>query len=168
MRLLKTGALSVTAVDACACDMKRVVGGMLLQGRDLSVYDPASLTVVSKKTPSEKEMSDLRFAFIVCKHVKSNSIVLAKNEAVVGVGAGQMSRIDSTEISLKKAGDRAKGAVMASDAFFPFKDSVDVAARAGVVAIIQPGGSNKDDESVAAADEHGIVMVFTGQRHFRH
>ncbi|QQR66977.1 MAG: bifunctional phosphoribosylaminoimidazolecarboxamide formyltransferase/IMP cyclohydrolase [Candidatus Brocadia sp.] len=168
LRLLKTGALSATVIDMCAYDMKRVVGGMLLQSRDLSVYDAASLTVVSKKKPSEREMSDLRFAFIVCKHVKSNSSGLARNEAVVGVGAGQMSRIDSTEISIKKAGDRVKGAVMASDAFFPFRDSVDVAARAGVVAIIQPGGSNKDDESIAAADGHGIVMVFTGQRHFRH
>ena len=141
---------------------------MLLQGRDLSVYDAANLKIVTKKKPSEKEMADLRFAFIVCKHVKSNSIVLVRNEMVVGVGAGQMSRIDSTEISIKKSGDRVKGAVMASDAFFPFRDSVDVAARAGVVAIIQPGGSNKDDESIAAADEHGIAMVFTGQRHFRH
>jgi len=168
LRLLKTGTLSAKLIDPCAYDMKRVVGGMLLQGRDLSVYDPANLKVVTKKKPSEKEMADLRFAFIVCKHVKSNSIVLVRNEMVVGVGAGQMSRIDSTEISIKKSGDRVKGAVMASDAFFPFGDSVDVAARAGVVAIIQPGGSNKDDESIAAADEHGIVMVFTGQRHFRH
>ncbi len=168
LRLLKTGELSVKSVDACAYDMKRVVGGMLLQGRDLSVYDPASLKVVTKKRPSEKEMTDLHFAFIVCKHVKSNSIVLAKDETVVGVGAGQMSRIDSTEISIKKADESAKGAVMASDAFFPFRDSVDAAANAGVVAIIQPGGSNKDDESIAAADEHGVAMVFTGQRHFRH
>ncbi|MBE7444538.1 MAG: bifunctional phosphoribosylaminoimidazolecarboxamide formyltransferase/IMP cyclohydrolase [Planctomycetia bacterium] len=168
LRLLKTGDLSAHAVDTCAYDMKRVVGGILLQGRDLSVYDPANLKVVTKKKPSEKEMSDLRFAFIVCKHVKSNSIVLVRDEAVVGVGAGQMSRIDSTEISFRKSGDRVKGAVMASDAFFPFRDSVDAAARSGVVAIIQPGGSNKDDESIAAADEHGIAMVFTGQRHFRH
>ena len=132
------------------------------------MYDPANLKIVTKKKPSEKEMSDLRFAFIVCKHVKSNSIVLVKDEAVVGVGAGQMSRIDSTEISIKKAGNKVKGAVMASDAFFPFRDSVDTAAKAGITAIIQPGGSNKDDESIAAADEHGIAMVFTGQRHFRH
>lgn len=168
LRLLKTGDLSAHPVDTCAYDMKRVIGGILLQGRDLSVYDPANLKVVTKKKPSEKEMSDLRFAFIVCKHVKSNSIVLVRDEAVVGVGAGQMSRIDSTEISFRKSGDRVKGAVMASDAFFPFRDSVDAAARSGVVAIIQPGGSNKDDESIAAADEHGIAMVFTGQRHFRH
>ena len=168
VRLLKTGTVSNELTDLRSYDMKRVVGGLLLQGRDLSVYDPSNLKVVTKKKPSEKEMADLRFAFIVCKHVKSNSIVLAKDEMVVGVGAGQMSRIDSTEIAIKKAGDRVKGAVMASDAFFPFRDSVDTAAKAGVTAIIQPGGSNKDDESIAAADEHGIVMVFTGQRHFRH
>lgn len=168
LRLLKTGVLSTNAIDNRAYDMKRVVGGMLLQSRDLSVYDPEALKFVTRKKPSDKEMMDLRFAFIVCKHVKSNSIVLVRDEAVVGVGAGQMSRIDSTEISMKKAGDRVMGAVMASDAFFPFRDSVDVAAKAGVTAIIQPGGSNKDDESVAAADEHGIAMVFTGQRHFRH
>ncbi len=168
LRLLKTGALSAKLVDARSPDMKRVVGGMLVQGRDLSLYDPASLKVVTKKKPSEKEMADLRFAFTVCKHVKSNGIVLAKDEAVAGVGAGQMSRIDSTEIAVKKAGDRVKGAVMASDAFFPFRDNVDAAARAGIVAIVQPGGSNRDDESIAAADEHGISMVLTGQRHFRH
>jgi phosphoribosylaminoimidazolecarboxamide formyltransferase/IMP cyclohydrolase len=168
LRLLKTGELLAKLADSCAYDIKRVVGGLLVQGRDLSVYDPTNLKVVTTEKPSEKEMADLRFAFIVCKHVKSNSIVLVKEETVVGVGAGQMSRIDSTEISIKKAGNRVKGAVMASDAFFPFRDSVDAAARAGVVAIIQPGGSNKDDESIAAADEHGIVMVFTGQRHFRH
>lgn len=168
LRLLRTGALSANVIDTFAYDMKRVVGGMLLQTRDLSVYDSASLKFVSKKKPSEKEMADLRFAFIVGKHVKSNSIVLAKNEAVIGVGAGQMSRIDSTEIAIKKAGDRVKGAVLASDAFFPFRDNVDAAAKAGITAIIQPGGSTRDEESIAAADEHGIAMVFTGQRHFRH
>lgn len=168
LRLLKTGVLSAKAIDPHAHDMKRVVGGMLLQSRDLSVYDNEGLKYVTRKKPSEEEMRDLRFAFIVCKHVKSNSIVLARDESVVGVGAGQMSRVDSTEISIKKAGDRAKGTVMASDAFFPFRDSVDAAAKAGVTAIIQPGGSNRDEESIVAADEYGIAMVFTGQRHFRH
>ncbi len=168
LRLLRTGAFSPTATDARAYDMKRVVGGMLLQGRDLSMYDPVELRVATKRNPTEQEMVDLRFAFIVCKHVKSNAIVLAKDETVVGVGAGQMSRIDSTEISIKKAGQRVSGAVMASDAFFPFRDSIDAAVWAGVTAVIQPGGSNKDDESIAAANEHGIAMVFTGQRHFRH
>jgi len=168
LRLLKTGTFSTTSFDVGSYDMKRVVGGMLLQQRDLSIYDPSNLKIVTKRRPSEKEMADLRFAFTICKHVKSNSIVLAKDEAVVGIGAGQMSRIDSTEIAIKKAVSRTKGAVMASDAFFPFRDSVDTAAKAGVIAIIQPGGSNKDDESVAAADEHGIAMIFTGQRHFRH
>ncbi|GAB63937.1 MAG: bifunctional phosphoribosylaminoimidazolecarboxamide formyltransferase/IMP cyclohydrolase PurH [Candidatus Jettenia sp.] len=168
LRILKTGELLAKSIDPHACDMKRVIGGMLLQSRDLTIYDSTALKIVTRKKPSEKEMADLRFAFIVCKHVKSNSIVLAKNEAVIGVGAGQMSRIDSTEIAMKKAGERVKGAVMASDAFFPFRDNVDAAAKAGIIAIIQPGGSTKDDESIAAADEHGIAMVFTGQRHFRH
>ncbi|MGQ3684184.1 MAG: bifunctional phosphoribosylaminoimidazolecarboxamide formyltransferase/IMP cyclohydrolase [Candidatus Loosdrechtia sp.] len=168
LRLLKTGTLSACPADTSAHDMKRVTGGMLLQTRDLTVYDPASIKFVTRKKPSEKEMTDLRFAFIVCKHVKSNSIVLVQNEAVVGIGAGQMSRIDSTEIAIKKAGERVKGAVMASDAFFPFRDNVDTAAKAGVAAIIQPGGSNRDEESIAAADEQEIAMVFTGQRHFRH
>jgi phosphoribosylaminoimidazolecarboxamide formyltransferase / IMP cyclohydrolase len=154
--------------DTSSHDMKRVVGGILLQTRDLTLYDPADIKFATRKKPSGKEMADLRFAFIVCKHLKSNSIVLVQDEAVVGVGAGQMSRIDSTEIAIKKAGERVKGAVMASDAFFPFRDNVDSAAKAGVIAIIQPGGSNRDEESIAAADEHGISMVFTGQRHFRH
>jgi phosphoribosylaminoimidazolecarboxamide formyltransferase / IMP cyclohydrolase len=168
LRLLKTGALSASPVDTSSHDMKRVVGGILLQTRDLTLYDPADIKFATRKKPSGKEMADLRFAFIVCKHLKSNSIVLVQDEAVVGVGAGQMSRIDSTEIAIKKAGERVKGAVMASDAFFPFRDNVDSAAKAGVIAIIQPGGSNRDEESIAAADEHGISMVFTGQRHFRH
>ena len=113
-------------------------------------------------------MADLEFAWRVCKHVKSNAIVLVKDGAVVGVGAGQMSRVDSAFMASHKAGDRCKGAVMASDAFFPFRDSIDEAAAGGVVAVIQPGGSIRDKESIAAADEHGLAMVFTGARHFRH
>lgn len=168
LRLLKTGPLSAKTRDARIQEIKGVGGGVLLQSRDISLYEPENLKTVSKKQPSEQEMADLRFAFTICKHVKSNCIVLAKDEAVVGVGAGQMSRIDSTEISIKKAGERTKGAVMASDAFFPFRDCVDVAAKAGITAIIQPGGSNRDDESIAASDEHGICMVLTGQRNFKH
>src|SRR5260370_25875311 len=118
--------------------------------------------------PSDTERADLALAWIVAKHVKSNAIVLAKGGMVVGVGAGQMSRIDSTQIAVRKAGDRVKGSVLASDAFFPFRDNVDEAARAGVTAIVQPGGSKRDAESIAACDEHGIAMVFTGVRHFRH
>ena len=113
-------------------------------------------------------MADLRFAWIVCKHVKSNAIVLARGGMLVGVGAGQMSRVDSVHLAVRKAGDRESGAVLASDAFFPFRDNVDEAARAGVTAIVQPGGSLRDADSIAACDEHGLAMVFTGVRHFRH
>src|SRR5206468_12729451 len=112
--------------------------------------------------------ADLRVAWLVCKHVKSNAIVLAKGGMVVGVGAGQMSRVDSVQIAVRKAGERVRGAVLASDAFFPFRDSVDEAARAGVTAVVQPGGSVRDDEVIQAANEHGISMIFTGLRHFKH
>lgn len=168
LRILKTGTLDAEAIDNYAHDMKRVVGGLLVQGRDLTTFDINTINYVTKKKPTEKEMMDLRFAWIVCKHVKSNAIVLAKDGLVVGVGAGQMSRVDSTEIAIKKAGDRAHGSVLASDAFFPFRDSVDIAAKAGITSVIQPGGSNKDEEVIAAANENNISMVFTGQRHFRH
>ena len=113
-------------------------------------------------------MADLQFAWVVCKHVKSNAIVLAKDGMVVGVGAGQMSRVDSVHMAVRKAGERVKGSVLASDAFFPFRDNVDEAAKAGVTAMVQPGGSMRDQDSIAACDEHGMAMVFTGFRHFRH
>jgi phosphoribosylaminoimidazolecarboxamide formyltransferase/IMP cyclohydrolase len=113
-------------------------------------------------------MADLIFAWLIVKHVKSNAIVLAKDKTTVGVGAGQMSRVESSMIAARKAGERAKGAVMASDALFPFRDGVDAAADVGATAVIQPGGSVKDDEVIAAADEHGLAMLFTGMRHFRH
>ena len=118
--------------------------------------------------PTEQELADLRFAWLVCKHVKSNAIVLAKGGMLVGVGAGQMSRVDSVGLAVRKSGGRHVGSVLASDAFFPFRDNIDEAARAGVVAIAQPGGSVRDADSVAACDEHGLAMIFTGVRHFRH
>jgi phosphoribosylaminoimidazolecarboxamide formyltransferase/IMP cyclohydrolase len=134
--------------------------------------------VVTKRAPTEKELADLMFAWTVAKHVKSNAIIYVKDGATVGVGAGQMSRVDSTRIAARKAEDMAealglaapltKGAVVASDAFFPFADGLITAAEAGATAIIQPGGSMRDDEVIAAADERGLAMVFTGQRHFRH
>jgi phosphoribosylaminoimidazolecarboxamide formyltransferase/IMP cyclohydrolase len=137
-----------------------------------------TLNIVTKRAPTEKEFSDMRFAFRVAKHVKSNAIVYAKNGATVGIGAGQMSRIDSARIAAWKAEDAAKlahepkslanGSVVASDAFFPFADGLIAAAKAGATAIIQPGGSLRDDEVIAAADAHGLAMVFTGTRHFRH
>ena len=123
---------------------------------------------MTKAEPTVEQWADLRFAWIVAKHVKSNAIVLAKDRAAVGVGAGQMSRIESVELAARRAGSRSEGAVCASDAFFPFRDGLDAAVAAGARAVIQPGGSVRDEEVIAAADEHGIPMVFTGRRHFRH
>jgi phosphoribosylaminoimidazolecarboxamide formyltransferase/IMP cyclohydrolase len=123
---------------------------------------------VTRRAPSAAESNALLFAWNVVKHVKSNAIVLATERATVGIGAGQMSRVDAVKLAIVKAGSAARGAVLASDAFFPFRDSVDVAAAAGVTAIIQPGGSVRDAEAIAAADEHAVAMVFTGMRHFRH
>jgi AICARFT/IMPCHase bienzyme/ClpA/ClpB-like protein len=149
-------------------DYRRVDGGLLVQDRDLGSDDFGQLKVVTKRAPNEEEMRDLRFSWLVCKHVKSNAIVLGKDGMIVGVGAGQMSRVDSVQIAVRKAGERSRGAVLASDAFFPFRDNIDEAARAGVTAIIQPGGSVRDADSIQACDEHGLAMVFTGIRHFRH
>lgn len=149
-------------------DYKRVSGGFLVQEPDLKQLSVSDIKVATKKEPSVLETKDLFFAWGVCKHVKSNAIVIARNGATLGIGAGQMSRVDATEIAVKKAGGKVEGAVLASDAFFPFRDSVDIAAKAGIRAIIQPGGSIRDQEVIQAADEHGISMVFTGRRHFRH
>jgi phosphoribosylaminoimidazolecarboxamide formyltransferase/IMP cyclohydrolase len=149
-------------------DMKRVVGGMLLQDADLMDLEPDKLQVVTEKRPSEDEMEDLLFAWKAVKHVKSNAIVVAKDMATLGVGAGQMNRINSARFALEQAGDEAKAAVLASDAFFPFPDVVEAAGEAGISAIIQPGGSIRDDESIKAANALGISMIFTGIRHFKH
>ena len=148
-------------------DIRRVTGGFLVQSPDAS--DPLDeLKVVTTAQPTEEQLRDLRFAWIVAKHVKSNAIVLAKDLIAVGVGAGQMNRLESAEIAARRAGKRAAGSVCASDAFFPFRDGLDAVVAAGAAAVIQPGGSVRDDEVIAAADEHGIPMVFTGRRHFRH
>jgi phosphoribosylaminoimidazolecarboxamide formyltransferase/IMP cyclohydrolase len=165
VRLLKTGPLSGFPQGL---DFRRVDGGLLVQTRDYGADKPDEWKVVTKRKPTEDEFHALHFAWFVCKHVKSNAIVLANGTRVVGVGAGQMSRVDSVQIAVRKAGDRVKGSALASDAFFPFRDNVDAAAEAGVKAIIQPGGSVKDADSIAACDEHGIAMLFTGVRHFRH
>ncbi len=149
-------------------EVRRVSGGMLVQDRDDIDLDPAALEVVTKRTPTEGEMRALRFAWRVAKHVKSNAIVLATENASVGIGAGQMSRVDSAKLARMKANFPTQGTALASDAFFPFRDSVDAAAEAGVTAVIQPGGSVRDVEVIAAANEHGLAMVFTGIRHFRH
>ena len=176
LRLLTTGALPDPKAKGLA--FKQVAGGFLVQDRDAGYVSASDLKVVTKRAPSPDEMRDLMFAWTVAKHVKSNAIIYVKDGATVGVGAGQMSRVDSTRIAARKSQDMAealglpapltKGSVVASDAFFPFADGLITAAEAGATAIIQPGGSMRDDEVIAAADERGLAMVFTGMRHFRH
>ena len=170
VRLLRTGPLADAAAAARAWTIRDVDGGVLLQERDLNGVetDFKDVRVVTKRQPTPEEWQDLRFAWLVCKHVKSNAIVLSKGQMLVGVGAGQMSRVDSVHMAVRKSGERCKDAVLASDAFFPFRDNVDEAAQAGVTALVQPGGSMRDADSIAACDEHGLAMVFTGVRHFRH
>ncbi len=157
-----------SVVERSVFDLKRVGGGLLVQDKDVISHDPATLKIVSKKQPDSKEMDDLLFAWIVAKHVKSNAIVYARDGEALGIGAGQMSRVDSSRLAVEKARQNLKGCVMASDAFFPFRDSIDTAAKSGVSAIIQPGGSIRDEEVIEAADEHGMSMVFTSIRHFKH
>ena len=147
---------------------KCVSGGMLVQDEDVLKISQGDLRVVTRKQPSLMELRDLIFAWGVVKHVKSNAIVVAKNGRTLGIGAGQMSRVDATEIAVKKAGPKVRRSVLASDAFFPFRDSIEAAAKAGIRAVIQPGGSIRDEEVIQAANEKGISMVFTGKRHFRH
>lgn len=163
LRLL---ALKEWGQETSKLSIREVDGGLLLQEKDL--VTPTTLRFVTKTRPHKEELSSLLFAMKVAKHTKSNAIVLAKGKRTVGIGAGQMSRIDAARFAILKAGQEAKGSVLASDAFFPFRDVVDEAARAGIRAIIQPGGSKRDEESISAANEHGIPMVFTGIRHFRH
>jgi phosphoribosylaminoimidazolecarboxamide formyltransferase/IMP cyclohydrolase len=168
VRLLRTGPLASRPADEQALDFRRVDGGLLAQKSDQGGDDFARARVVTRRVPNDREMADLRFAWVVCKHVKSNAIVLAKDGQVVGVGAGQMSRVDSVHLAVRKAGERSRGSVLASDAFFPFRDNLDEAARAGVTAAVQPGGSVRDADAIAACDEHNLAMVLTGVRHFRH
>jgi phosphoribosylaminoimidazolecarboxamide formyltransferase/IMP cyclohydrolase len=176
LRLLLAGGLPDPRAGGLT--VKSVAGGLLVQSRDNAVVDDMTLKVVTRRAPSDGELADLRFAFRVAKHVKSNTIVYAKNLATVGIGAGQMSRVDSARIAARKAQDAAtelklvepmtKGSVVASDAFFPFADGLLVAIEAGATAVIQPGGSMRDKDVIAAADEAGLAMVLTGIRHFRH
>ncbi|WP_349572520.1 bifunctional phosphoribosylaminoimidazolecarboxamide formyltransferase/IMP cyclohydrolase [Azotobacter salinestris] len=169
VRLLECGQWP--AERSAGLDFKRVNGGLLVQSRDIGMITEADLKIVTRRAPSEREIHDLIFAWKVAKFVKSNAIVYARNRQTIGVGAGQMSRVNSARIAAIKAehaGLEVKGAVMASDAFFPFRDGIDNAAQAGITAVIQPGGSMRDAEVIAAADEAGIAMVFTGMRHFRH
>ena len=151
-----------------AYDYKRVVGGLLVQTQDAAVLTPSEVEVASEREPTDAELSDLFFAWKIVKHVKSNAIVLVKNKQLIGVGAGQMNRVQSVRLAVAQAGHKAQGAVLASDAFFPFPDGPEAALKAGVTAIIQPGGSKKDSDSVTIADQYGAAMVLTGRRHFRH
>jgi phosphoribosylaminoimidazolecarboxamide formyltransferase/IMP cyclohydrolase len=176
LRLLLAGGLPDPRASGTL--VKSVAGGLIVQSRDNAVVDDMQLKAVTRRAPTQTELDDLRFAFRVAKHVKSNTIVYAKDRATVGIGAGQMSRVDSARIAARKAEDaakdaglaapRTKGSVVASDAFCPFADGLLVAIEAGATAVIQPGGSVRDDEVIKAADDHGIAMVFTGVRHFRH
>jgi len=167
IRLLRTNG-PITHDETPEWKMKRIKGGLLVQTNRSLEVTPDMLKVVTRRSPTEEEVRGLLFANKVCKHVWSNSIILVKGETVVGIGAGQMSRVDSSMIAAHKAGQKAEGSVMASDAFFPFRDGIDTAAKAGVTAIIQPGGSIRDQECIDAANEHGMAMVFTGVRLFRH
>jgi phosphoribosylaminoimidazolecarboxamide formyltransferase/IMP cyclohydrolase len=176
LRLLLAGGLPDPRAQGLT--VKSVAGGLLVQSRDNATVDEMQLKTVTKRAPTAAELDDLRFAFRVAKHVKSNTIVYAKDRATVGIGAGQMSRVDAARIAAHKAEDAAKelglpapltkGSVVASDAFFPFADGLLVAIEAGATAVIQPGGSMRDDEVIKAADDHNVAMVFTGTRHFRH
>jgi phosphoribosylaminoimidazolecarboxamide formyltransferase/IMP cyclohydrolase len=168
VRLVETGQIDRAKIDCSEYDVRCIIGGMLLQHRDLVGWEPDVLTYPTKAKPTDDQLEDLRVAWLAAKHTKSNTIVLVKNRKVVGVGAGQMNRVESGLISFKRAGEDSKGCAMASDAFFPFPDNVENAAKAGVAAIVQPGGSNKDDVVIETADKHGIAMVFTGKRHFKH
>ena len=168
VRVLRTGEL-VESVSSF--DFKKVSGGLLVQNSDMGRITADDLKVVTEKAPTSKQIEDMLFAWTVVKYVKSNAIIYCKDHMTIGVGAGQMSRVYSTKIAAIKAADEGldvKGSVMASDAFFPFRDGIDAAAETGIAAIIQPGGSMRDDEVIQAANEHGLAMVFTGMRHFRH
>ena len=167
IRLLELPTIS-KKMDINQFDMKKVMGGLLVQQKDVELYHEEDWKVVTKAQPTEKEIEDMKFAWKVVKHAKSNGIAVAKDKMSLGVGPGQTNRIMATNIALKFAGDRAEGAVLASDAYFPFPDCVEAAAAAGVKAIIQPGGSKNDQLSIDACDKFGIAMVFVGMRHFKH
>jgi len=165
VRLLAVGAWGEPTAWT---EYRRIAGGMLVQTADALPDPEAEWQVVTERSPSDAQRADLRFAWAIVRHVKSNAIAIAKDAMLLGAGAGQMSRVDSVQIAVQKAGDRIVGAVVASDAFFPFADSIDVLAKTGVTAVIQPGGSKNDPDVVAACNRHGIAMIFTGRRHFKH
>lgn len=167
LRILEVPGLGKRFVPA-GWNLRKVVGGILVQGRDVSCESVRDAKVVTKRAPTDEEWRSLEFAWRICKHVKSNAIVYAKDGHTIGIGCGQTSRVDSAKLAVMKARQSIKGSVMASDAFFPFRDSIDAAAEAGATAVVQPGGSMRDNEVIAAADEHKMAMVFTGIRHFKH
>ncbi|MCL5057171.1 MAG: bifunctional phosphoribosylaminoimidazolecarboxamide formyltransferase/IMP cyclohydrolase [Actinobacteria bacterium] len=166
LRLMETGSLEGPAGDRL--ELRKVNGGLLLQETDRKLLDRDKLEAATPVEPGREDLEELIFAMTVVKHVKSNAIVVTKNRQLIGVGAGQMNRVGSAGIAMTQAGERARGAYLGSDAFFPFADTVELAAKAGIKAIIQPGGSVRDEESVKAAEKHGIIMVLTGYRHFKH
>jgi phosphoribosylaminoimidazolecarboxamide formyltransferase/IMP cyclohydrolase len=168
LRLVAAHGTWKAPTDERAWSVRTIAGGALVQSVDHGMVDLAQAKVATRRAPSEAERADLAFAWRVAKHVKSNAIVFAKGGVTVAIGAGQMSRVDSVKICERKAGAALKGAAVASDAFFPFRDGVDVLAEAGASSVVQPGGSVRDPEVIAAADEHGLAMLFTGMRHFRH
>ena len=169
LRVMEAGSASLKPSAAPRLDLRPAAGGLLVQEHDdAMIVDPASLKVVSRRAPTQEELASLLFVWKVCKHVKSNAIVFGRGGQTVGIGAGQMSRVDSVKLATLKAQMPLAGCVMASDAFFPFRDGIDAAAQAGIVAIIQPGGSIRDQEIIQAADDHQMAMVLTGIRHFRH
>ena len=167
LRVLAVGS-SGAELGGISLDIRPITGGVLIQTPDGIAESPGDWSTATERAPTEVEMDDLAFAWVACKHIKSNAIVFAKNRTLVGMGAGQPNRVVSVHLSQRIAGEKAQGCVLASDAFFPFPDNIELAAEAGVTAIIQPGGSIRDDEVVEAANKHGIAMVFTGVRHFRH
>lgn len=167
LRLLEVGPLTKAGPEGF--DLKKLVGGLIVQDRDLGVLpDIKTLAVPTARKPTEEEYAACAFTWVVCKHVKSNAIIYGRPGRIVGIGAGQMSRVDSVKLAVMKAQSPVKGCVMASDAFFPFRDGIDAAAEAGITCVIQPGGSIRDAEVVKAVDEHGMAMILTGMRHFRH
>ncbi|MYC29621.1 MAG: bifunctional phosphoribosylaminoimidazolecarboxamide formyltransferase/IMP cyclohydrolase [Chloroflexi bacterium] len=167
LRVLAVGS-GGSELGGISLDIRPISGGVLIQTPDAIEENAGDWTTATQRAPTEAEMDDLAFAWVACKHIKSNAIVFARNRTLVGMGAGQPNRVVSVHLSQRIAGDKARGCVLASDAFFPFPDNIELAAEAGVTAIIQPGGSIRDDEVIEAADKHGLAMVFTGVRHFRH
>ena len=165
VRLMQVGNLEEQQGEL---SYRHITGGMLIQESDILVDDYPSWEVVTETKPNESLQDELRFAWQMVRHIKSNAIAVCRDQSLVGAGAGQMSRVDSVEIAIRKAGERAQGAVLSSDAFFPFPDSIQAAAEAGIAAIIQPGGSRGDESVIEACNEHGIPMIFTGRRHFKH